>query len=97
MLVLVPVSVMALARLAGWQLHPRQLLAFLGVTGRGYRLWRWLMAWLVPAAMVVAVLFTVVDYRSNLCRIAGGGVCGAKGLSQPVVPVEEEPHGVSVQ
>ena len=97
MLVLVPVSVLAMVRLAGWQLPPRQLLAFLGVRGRGYRLWRWLMAWLVPLAVVVAVVVTVVENREGFCRLAGAALCGGSGLDQPVMPVEEEPHGVSVQ
>ncbi|MFO7786399.1 MAG: sodium-dependent transporter [Halospina sp.] len=97
MLVLVPVSILALVRLAGWQLPPRQLLAFLGVRGRGYRLWRWLMAWLVPVAVVVSVVVTVVEYREGFCRLVGTAVCGGGGLEHPVVPVEEEPHGVSVQ
>ncbi|MGM0449462.1 MAG: sodium-dependent transporter [Pseudomonadota bacterium] len=97
MLVLVPVSVLALARLAGWQLHPRQLLAFLGVTGRGYRLWRWLMAWLVPAAVVVAVTLTAVEYRQGLCRVAGSALCGSPGVGHPVVPIDNEPYGVTVQ
>lgn len=97
MLVLVPVSVLALARLAGWQLHPRQLLAFLGVTGRGYRLWRWLMAWLVPIAVAVAIVFTAVEYRAGFCRVAGSALCGGAGLAHPVVPVDEEPQGVTVE
>lgn len=97
MLVLVPVSVFALARLAGWQLHPRQLLAFLGITGRGYRLWRWLMAWLVPLAVLVTVVFTAVEYRAGLCRLTGSVLCGSPGLEVPVVPIEKEPHGVEVQ
>jgi len=96
-LVLVPVSVLALVRLAGWQLPPRQLLAFLGVRGRGYRLWRWLMAWLVPLAVVVAVVVTVVEYRAGFCRLAGTAVCGGGGLERPVMPIEEEPHGVNIQ
>ena len=97
MLALVPVSVLALARLAGWQLHPRQLLAFLGIAGRGYRLWRWLMAWLVPAAVIIAVVFTAVEYRAGFGRIAGAALGAGGGLEEPVVPVEEEPHGVTVQ
>ena len=97
MLVLVPISVLALVRLAGWQLSPRQLLAFLGVRGRGYRLWRALMAWLVPVAVVVSVVVTVVEYREGFCRLVGTAMCGGAGLEQPVMPIEEEPHGVNVQ
>ncbi|XOZ33070.1 sodium-dependent transporter [Halomonadaceae bacterium KBTZ08] len=95
MLVLVPVSVLTLVRLAGWQLPPGQLLPFLGVTGWRYRLWRWLMAWLVPLVLGIAVAFTVVDYRGGYCRLVGGMLCG--GLEQSVVPIEDEPHGVTVE
>lgn len=95
MLVLVPVSVLVLVRLAGWQLPPSQLLPFLGVMGWRYRLWRWLMAWLVPLVLVTAVAFTAVDYRGGYCRLSGGLLC--TGLEQPVVPIEDEPHGVTVE
>ncbi|MEQ6886579.1 sodium-dependent transporter [Salicola sp. Rm-C-2C1-2] len=97
MLVLVPISVLALARMAGWQLPPRQLLAFLGVTGQGYRLWRWLMAWLVPLGAVIAVGLTVLDYREDFCRLAGPELCGHGGLEQSVVPLQKEPYGVTLQ
>lgn len=97
MLVLVPVSVLALARLAGWQLHPRQLLAFLGVTGKGYRLWRWLMAWLLPLAVIVSVVFTAAEYRAAFCRVAGSTLCGGEGVAHPVVSIDKEPYGITVQ